>query len=359
MSLNGIILPHYCINFCTLKVSAILKGVPDQLGRKTIYIRTSSGIKRTFKATTFKVHPRDWNGKVKSTVPNYSFINDAVRIKIYEAEYLPVTYPNIDLHAYTYRCLNDWDREKRGSTLTSNRSEAKMLKKYCGPVLLSEINLSWLNAYKSYCLINYKPNTAWRKLTFLKTVIKKAFKEKLIRENPFDSFKMPSYKDPHKIYLTESQIKFVEKFSEKPGPLQLVATWFVIGCYTGLRYSDMKSFNKSKIRGGRLTLYTTKTGEPVSLKLNPELIGLFKRAKSWPQTYQTFRAQVKELREALKFSEPITPHTSRHSFGALCAAKGIPQEVAMKFMGIKEAKTIAIYYHLAGTTLDNEYRKLF
>lgn len=359
MSLNGIILPHYCINFCTLKVSAILKGVPDQLGRKTVYIRTSTGNKRTFKATTFKVHPRDWNGRVKSSHPNHSFINDAIRIKIFETESFAVSYPDIDLHAYTYKCLNEWDREKRGSTLIGNRSEAKMLKKYCPSVLLSEINLSWLNSYKSYCLTIYKPNTAWRKLTFLKTVIKKAFKEKLIRENPFDSFKMPSYKDPHKVYLTESQIKIIEKFSERPGPLQLVATWFVIGCYTGLRYSDMKSFNKSKIRDGRLTLYTTKTGEPVSLKLNDSLRMLFKRAKSWPYAYDTFRAQVIELRQVLKFPEPITPHTSRHSFGALCAAKGIPQEVAMKFMGIKEVRTIAIYYHLAGTTLDKEYKKLF
>lgn len=342
-----------------MKVSAILKGVPDQLGRKTIYIRTSSGLKRTFKATTFRVHPKDWNGKVKSSHPNAVFINDSIRIKIFETESFAAEYSDLDLHTYILRCLNEWDKEKRGSTLIQNRSEAKKLKSYTGSILLSDINLGFLNAYKSYCLSKYKPNTAWRKLTFLKTILRKAFKEKLIKENPFDSFKMPSYKDPHKIYLTEAQIKVIERFSEKPGPLQLVATWFVIGCYTGLRYSDIQSFNKSKIRAGRLILYTTKTGEPVSLKLNPELIRLFNRAKSWPHSYETFRAQIRELRSAMKFPEPITPHTSRHSFGALCAAKGIPQEVAMKFMGIKEAKTIAIYYHLAGTTLDKEYKKLF
>lgn len=342
-----------------MKVSAILKGVPDQLGRKTIYIRTSHGIKRTFKATKYRVHPKDWNGKVKSSHANYQFINDAIRIAIYETEVPPLSYSDTYLHDYIYQCLNDWDKEKKGSTLAENRAQADTLKSYAGSVLLSSINLSWLNDYKSHCLNKNKPNTAWRKLTFLRTVIRKAFKEKLIKENPFDNFRMPVYKHPHKIYLTEDQIKRIECFSEKTGPLQLVATWFVIGCYTGLRYSDIKNFKPEKIRGGRLTLYTTKTREPISLLLSPSVARLFKRAKSWPYSYETYREQIKELRTALKFPEPITPHTSRHSFGALCAAKGIPQEVAMKFMGIKEAKTIAIYYHLAGTTLDKEYRKLF
>lgn len=352
-----------------MKVSATLKGVADTHGRRTVYIRVAQGDQRTFKATNLKVHPKDFEkGKVKSSHPKYKEYNSIIRGKITEAE-SGIHSPgqkDVDLFSFIDRSMIEWLPSKKYSTLKRHRTEINKLKEFRRNPLLSNINHKWLQSYYEYCYeLGNAGNTIWSSFKFLRMVMKKAVKEKLVHDNPFDLFTFPKYVNPEKIYLTRGQVESIDNLChdpECPREIKFAANWFLIGCYTGLRYSDMQAFDKKKIKNDRLVLYTAKTGTPVSIPLSEKLKDLFervqyKRLHLVNQHYNRLLKLVAEMCEP-KIEERVSAHTSRHTFATLCASAGISQEVTAKLMGIVNLRTVAIYYKLTGTAIDAEYSKL-
>jgi len=186
----------------------------------------------------------------------------------------------------------------------------------------------------------------------------------MIADNPFQSFSMPKYRDPEKVYLTRDQVDKIEKYvldKKCPTSYRTAGGWFLISCYTGLRLGDQIAFNKSKIRDGRLIIYTSKTGQVVSMKMNDKLKELFTLIgyKPMPFSQQHYNYLLKALAVICEIGEHISPHTGRHTFGTLCASAGISQEVTAKLMGHQSLRTTGIYYQITGTRIDSEIDKIF
>lgn len=193
--------------------------------------------------------------------------------------------------------------------------------------------------------------------------IKKAHNEKLIDEYPFAIFKMPRYKDPEKTFLTKEQVESIDKFIQGkiPNEYKIAGAWFVISCYTGLRFGDQQAFNKKNIRNGRLIIYTSKTGQPVSIPMNDKLKTLFELVNYQPIPYSNvhYNRIMKAIAAECEIESNVSVHTARHTFGTLCASQGISQEVTAKLMGHSSIKTTAIYYQLTSDRLDSEFEKIF
>lgn len=341
-----------------MKVSATLKGVVDELGRRTVYIRKSNGTERKFYSTDIKIEPKYWKKKVVSH-PNSKRINDKIRSLIISYE-SGIDKPDLSFHKYALECLNEWQHSKRPSTLKSIYSKITRFKEfYNGSISFPS---TVLTKFVSYCYSKgNKTNSVWVALKNIRLIVRKAHKEKLIAENPFDSFIMPKYQDPQKIYLTKKQVEKIEKKLPRLGNLKIAAAWFLISCYTGLRYSDQKNFNKSKIKDGRLIVYTFKTGKIVSIPLNQKLKELFRLVGYKPVPYenQPYNRMLKAIGALCEIKEHLTCHTARHTFGTLCASAGISQEVTASLMGHNSIRTTAIYYQITGTRIDSEFKKLF
>jgi Site-specific recombinase XerD len=342
-----------------MRVSAILKGYKDSEGRQTVFIRTSDGKKRTFKATKIKLKPEQFEkGKVIKH-ERAKVLNDSIRTIIAEIELGKVFNSTPVLFStYIVSCINEWDKQKKPSTLRQIKSEGTKLCKFSNP-LLTEITSNFLNRYKAYCFsLGNSTNSVWKTFKTLRLILRKAHREKLIQEIPI--FEMPRYIDPQRHYLTRDQVDKIDKYSED-GPYKIPGTWFVISCLTGLRYSDQISFNKGKIKGGRLIIYTSKTGTPVSIKLNDKLKSLFERVDYKPLSYSGvhYNRIIRAIAAHLKLKDLVSSHQGRHTFGTLCASAGISQEVTAKLMGHQNLKTTGIYYQLTGVTLDSELEKLF
>ena len=346
-----------------MKVSATLKGPKDTLGRQKVYIRVSDGRKRKFKATSILIAPKDWNGLVRSSHPDYKELNHRIKTMILDFESRIFNEKKDFLFTeYVNLCLKEWQGVKKESTIRHMISYRDKFNSFKA-VKLSQVTPDLLTKFVNYCRAKENiPNTIWSSLKFVRVIIRKAYKEKLIQENPFDLFSMPKYTDPHKTYLTKEQVSKIEEFVFNcPDHLRQPGAWFLISCYTGLRYGDQINFNKNQIKDGRLIVYTSKTGQAVSIKMNDKLKSLFELVNYQPLSLKNspYGISIKAIAAEVGITENISPHTGRHTFGTLCASAGISQEVTAKLMGHKSLRTTAIYYTLTSDRLDSEIDKIF
>jgi site-specific recombinase XerD len=226
--------------------------------------------------------------------------------------------------------------------------------------VLSDFTPSFLQKYKEHCFsLGNEENTVWKSLKAIRVIILRAHKEGLIKTNPFPLFEMPKYRDPQKIWLTDLEVEAIEKLREReiPKEIYFTATWFLIGCYTGLRFGDMVQFNKREhIRQGRLILYTSKTGEVVSMPFTDRLKKLFESIdyKSIYFSNGHYNRLLKQVQGLAEIKRTLTGHVSRHSAAVRWANHGVSQEVVGKLLGHSNLKTTAIYFKISGMRIDKE-----
>jgi site-specific recombinase XerD len=352
-----------------MTITAILKGRKDKDGRLTVTLRMQNGADvRKFKAMPLRIHPDNFKNGTVINHPQAVALNKKIAQWIREAELSfalkPLNkFPDADFKQYGYECLRQWDKAKKPSTLTQIKGEVDRFVKFAGDLKLSRVTIGVLNEYKTHILKTRTTNTAWKTFKCLKVIINKAVKEKVIEENPFDMFENVKYQNPKKEWLNRDEIERINEYVQRtdtPKRIAFIGNWFLIGCYTGLRYSDMNNFNaKHHIKNGRLTLYTTKTNEVVSLPL-ADIKYLFDRVGNKPLdvTNQKYNEYLKVLAQAVDLPA-ISGHWSRHSFAVMCASAGLSPEVTAKLMGITNLRTVAVYYKITTNRTDEEYKKLF
>lgn len=146
---------------------------------------------------------------------------------------------------------------------------------------------------------------------------------------------------------------------------------FIVGCYTGLRFSDFSQLKKENIRNGMISLRTQKTGELVAIPVHPvieDIITKYKRQYSsgLPPTIDNYlmnrylkiigeRAGFtefhtikktrggKKVEDTFKKFELMTTHTARRSFATNLFLQEFPAISIMKITGHRSEKNFMNY----------------
>ncbi len=354
-----------------MKVSVILKGRTDQQGKQPLQIRVQDGKLRRFIPTKIKVLPVDFDpvkGQVKISHPHAKDINKRLSLRVLQVEsgvYKTESNQAVPFINYCTKCLNEWDKVKAWNTLRGMQSEVNKLRRFAPNVLLSEVTPAFLASYQAHLFsLGNANNTVWDAFKFIKTVILKAMREKLISEDPFTAFKRPVYKDPSIIYLTKDQVDRIAEVAANDSyrpEIIFCATWFVIGCYIGIRFGDMEAFDREKnIRNGRLVVKTQKTGEVISFELSDRVVQLFESIDYRPMSYanQHYNRVLKQIAAYAGIKENITAHTSRHTFGTMALNSGISMEMVAQLMGHRNTKITRLYAKFANPLIDSEMKKM-
>lgn len=185
----------------------------------------------------------------------------------------------------------------------------------------------------------------------------------------FKAHKVPGFS----IYLTESEIQAIyEKDFSKTPHLERVKDLFIVGCWTGLRFSDFTDIKPENIEGDFLRIKTFKTGETVIIPIHPivrEIMTKYegKYPNSLPpaisnQKMNAYLKTIAESVEALKVNvntehqkggfkvteakkkhELVTTHTARRSFATNVYKSGFPAISLMKITGHKTEKAFLLY----------------
>ncbi len=170
------------------------------------------------------------------------------------------------------------------------------------------------------------------------------------------------------IYLTENEIAALARIdlTNRKGHEQ-VRDLFIVGCYTGLRFSDLSKLKAEHIEDGFIEIVQQKTSNPVTIPVHPEVqrildkyYGELPKAITNQKTNEYLKeiADIPELQEtqsktitkagtgitkSLKKHKLITTHTARRSFATNNYKNGVPAITIMAITGHKTEKAFLSY----------------
>jgi integrase len=347
-----------------MRVTPILKGHKDKLGRRNLYIRISEGHKRSFQVITphIKLLPSQFKkGKVVDH-PQKDRINAIVKAEILKVEAKGFEEKKEVLFKdYYNQCINEWSRLRAEGSMRYYKEKGKRFMDFAGNIPLSQITPKLLKEYAAH--LNLEPNGVWSHFKFLKTIINKAIKEGLLSDTPMKYIETPSYKALPTGYLTKDQVNDIKvKVVDNetlPETIRFVAKWFVINCYTGLSYIDAHRFKKDMIKGDWIHAVRGKSGAIVPIPLHPEAKALLESIdyRRLDVTNQSYNRTLKIVQGIAEIETTLTSHLARHTFGTLSLASGIPVEYVSKAMGHASIKQTSIYAKIIDVNLADQYKK--
>jgi site-specific recombinase XerD len=372
----------------------ILKPEKNRSGLNPIYLRAFQGGKKVEIATSVILSEKDWSDsrqrvkrrnkfheRYNSIIEAYdkkalkfllnNFINDETPVTLgqFKDHILSVGYIEGSFTDYIMSYLNDNKARLRIESWWSYRSQITKLLKFKKTISFGDLTEKFINDYHHYMLYTLKnnENTASKSLRSLRTFVNIALRYGYMKNNPFKFIGIKkvdgkrdflSAEELNKLshgYFSGSIIKTIEKE---------ILQYFLFSCYTGLRYSDLKSLNMSSIEENKIRINMHKTGHVVSIPLTQKALGLLpinRHADSRP-VFRIYCNKVtnrilKQIGQRFGIPKKVTCHVARHTFATVSITLGIPIEVVSKLLGHTNLKTTQVYAKIVDSVKEREMEK--
>lgn len=348
----------------------LLENKKDSKGFCPIAIILTINRQRAYFTTPYKVYVNQWEGKVtkhqdaqkinahiQSEISNINrfLIDKGLQGKQVTAAQVKVALTKgVSQSFYDY--VEDLKKDKNKTEHVIYDKEMARLKLFAPSLAFNDIDTIFLRKFETAerkrGMANNTINSTFK---WFRRVVEYARKDKLIDSNPFDDYTIPPYIPSERIFLEKSEREAVTKFwREKKinGSHYISLTYFLLGVYSGLRYSDWNQAN-DRVVGDVLRLRPLKTKSKwVILPIGPTLREIIDVVATLPPPFSAdkTRDHLKVIAGRLEMEKNITTHVARHSFAAMCAQNKLPKSVTAELMGIS-VQTVNIYYHLTGENI--------
>lgn len=223
-------------------------------------------------------------------------------------------------------------------------------------------------------------NTRGSHVKFVKAAMNEAFKNKLHTNEDFRTFRK-EMEQVDAVYLTNEE---VTKIAELPlcGSHALARDIFIIGCHTGMRFSDYSRLSMNDISDGVIHFITQKCKTPVDIPAHPRVLAILnKYGGTLPSiTSQRFNMYIKDVCKEAGINESIlirkggrhvryekweivSSHTARRTGLTNMYKAGIPTYRCMMISGHKTEQVFLTYLRItqqenAQYLKDNPFFKL-
>jgi integrase len=235
-------------------------------------------------------------------------------------------------------------------------------------------------------------NTINKHLGRLKSFMKWAVKRGYTENTALDRVSW-ARREPDVLALSAAELAALEALALPIGArLEKARAWFLLACYTGLRYSDLVSIQPQHLRPATATLpahlrlTAKKTRAVVNVPLSAAALGIVTRllagelatTKSQPITNPVLNRFLKELGQLAGIDAPVeviryrggvadvatapkyerlTVHTARRTFVTLNLGKGMSAEFVMKLTGHTSYKSFQRYVNLTPQRVAEEFAR--
>ena len=207
-------------------------------------------------------------------------------------------------------------------------------------------------------------NTLYRNFGYFKTFLNWCIKKGVEVPNDFKNIKLSPF-DTDDISLTTQDIDTLAGLELEPR-LEIHRDLFLIGCYSGQRFSDYSVFEKADIQGDLIIKRAEKTETHSFIPLHPKLKALLDKY-NWELgkiSSQKFNQNIQKICKLAGFTEEIkntsyigskkvveikqrwqmvASHTARRTFITIAAEKMMPDHIIMSITGIRDPKTLKKY----------------
>lgn len=232
----------------------------------------------------------------------------------------------------------------------------KRLKGFKKEIKLSQINLSFIEKFDSFLIskCNTGKSGRWSRHKNLKVVLRDALKNNLIKNNPYDEFKI-TLEEVKFESLNRTELLLIEKIKFSNFPLgiglNLTRDMFLFSCYSGLRYSDLINLSKKDILDGEnISLRMQKTKNLVKVPLTNKAKSILKKYSStnndaiFPYRCNvTVNRDLKSIASICKVKKKLHFHLARHTFASTMANSDVNSFHIMKLLGHKKINTTQRY----------------
>jgi len=246
-----------------------------------------------------------------------------------------------------------------------------------------QIDLQFYSRYTAFLMKNCKlsTNSIGKDTQIIKLVMSEAAEHGLHKNFAFKGKRFTTVREKaDTIYLNQEELDAIIALDLSDNPkLDRVRDSFIIGCHTGLRFSDFSTFNADRINKGFIELTQTKTGDPVVIPIHETVDSIVRKYKGKlpnPISNQKMNDYLKEIARLIpmlkkqvevKFTkagekktispekcELISTHTARRSFATNEYLAGTPTLTIMAITGHKTEKAFLKYIRVT----PNEHAKL-
>ena len=273
--------------------------------------------------------------------------------------------------------ISESELTKKTSTVTVYRTTFKHLENYASSkrknIDFNNINLSFYSEFTKYLSqdLEMSTNTIGKYIKTIKTFLNEATERGLNTNLEFRKSKFKTVQEESdSVYLSIEELKIIDTYDlSNNARLEKVKDLFLLGCYTGLRFSDFSQIKEENINESRsiIQVRTQKTNERVAIPMNPVVKKILKKYNQQaPESYtnQIMNRYLKELLELCEINTPteititkqgkttkqilpkyklISTHTARRSFATNCYLADIPSISIMKITGHKTEKSFLKY----------------
>ncbi len=376
------------------------------------YQNNPSGTKERWFSTGIFLEPLDWDEKyhkVCSTHPLAHLYNQHLRKYLQNFEDfelnllqrkgrctihdLPEKVPG-GIERDTYNFLEFYERELDLDNLmeTTRKNQRTTLNKlllFKGKYIhFDDLNYKFIRDFERFL---YKKglvaNGIEKHHKNLKKYINRAVLEGFIEDNPYKKFKVKR-EAPHRTYLTEEELGKLENllFTENQKFLEKIRDFFLLCCYTGLRFSDASKLNENHIvkssNGWEIQMKSSKTKKlavlPISLIFidkngqskpvqllkkywdNPEYRtndGSFRDIPFFNYTNQYVNRELRTITKMAGVSKRITTHAGRRTFATIMATK-VQAPIVQRLLQHQKMDMTNQYIQLGHGDIKKELKKI-
>lgn len=172
------------------------------------------------------------------------------------------------------------------------------------------------------------------------------------------------------VYLTSDEIERLYNMKTRGKEQEIAKDLFVVGCLTGMRFSDYSQLTSKNIVGNTIQLKTRKTGEVVIVPIHRivrEIIIKYNGFPRYENSLQNFNKMIKRIckragiadkiliertkghnieRRTVKKYEMVGSHTARRSFSTNAYLAGILPAKIMLITGHKTEEAFFLYIRI-------------
>ncbi|MFR9527548.1 MAG: site-specific integrase [Rikenellaceae bacterium] len=230
----------------------------------------------------------------------------------------------------------------------------------CDDISFKQLNEQFVRDFHDFTVLEkgLSLRTMCQYIIILKKICRIAYREGYADRCYFAHYtpKRPKVKAPRA--LSREQFEAIRDLEINPNDrnLNISRDMFIFSCYVGSAYTDTASLKYENIitdENGALWLKynRNKNGSLSRVKLLPEAIEIIERYHDENRetifpflSYSQVQDNIQVIRMALRITENLSCHQSRHTFASLIALEqGVPIETVSKMLGHSNITTTQIY----------------
>ena len=258
------------------------------------------------------------------------------------------------------------------STKKNHLDTLRILKSYQASIEISSINSDYLLFLAKYMRdnCNLSTNTIAKHMKIIKKYLNEAKKKDLVIKDAFANYKIHTEKT-YREFLTEKELLKLEEYKIQVEPNNEVLNAFLFACYTGLRYSDVRTVTKQDINNINKKRWLIKKMKktnfevrvPLSTIFNGKALELIRHIHRTRGTIfkitstQQVNRELSRITKIIGIKKNITFHCARHTCATLLIYRNVPITTVQKILGHKNITTTQIYSAVTDLTIENDIKR--